>query len=421
MRIFRALAGTALALGVGSLSACQGFLEVTNPGPIQDEALFDPDAVPGLVVGMSADLSEGLDEVVRISAIASDELAHGGSYTEEGLWVRGIIRSDQVNGLWSDMHRTRFVAESGIERMKGIAAYNYEGNVLSARANLFAGLANRLAGENLCEAVINNGPAQDHKIHFERAEDYLDEAIRIASTAGITGATDVLRAAYGARASVRAWQGNWTGAAADAALVPREFVFNAIYSLNSARENNSLVQETYVRREFSVFGTPWAQVFRDPRAPWDTAKTSSGGIQRGQDGSTNYFIQRKYQDLGADIPLVKGTEMLMLRAEAELRNGNIGPAFTFINQQRAFHNLPALTPPATLLEAWRTLSHERGAVVWLEARRLWDLRRWYGEGGERQAVVLERVPAFATRDKCIPISIEELQTNPNLRDRVATG
>jgi hypothetical protein len=419
MHIFRTLSRLALAAAVASLVACEGFLEVTNPGPIQDEALNDPDAVPGLVIGMSADLSEGLDEVVRITAIASDELAHGGSYGPEGLWYRGTILPDQVNAHWNDLHRTRFVAESGIERMKGITGYTYENNALSARANLFAGLANRVAGENACEAVINNGPAEDHKVHFQRAEPYLTEAIRIASSPQTTGATDILAAAYGARASVRAWLGNWAGAVQDAQQVPTNFVYNAVYSLNSARENNSLVQETYVRREFTVFGTPWAQVFNDPRVPWDTIKTSSGAIQKGQDGRTNFFRQRKYVDLGADIPVVKGTEMRMLQAEAELRSGNIGPAFTFINQQRAFYNRPALTPPATLLEAWRTLSVERGAVTWLEARRLWDLRRWYGEGGDPQTVVLERVPAFATRDKCIPISHEELQTNPNLRDRLS--
>jgi hypothetical protein len=29
--------------------------------------------------------------------------------------------------------------------------------------------------------------------------------------------------------------------------------------------------------------------------------------------------------------------------------------------------------------------------------------------------VLERIPMFAERDKCIPISRDEQQTNPNLR------
>ena len=69
---------------------------------------------------MSADLSDILSFVVRIDAIASDELGHGGSYTPEGLWVRGIIRPEDVNDLWARMQRIRYEAESGVERMKNI-------------------------------------------------------------------------------------------------------------------------------------------------------------------------------------------------------------------------------------------------------------------------------------------------------------
>jgi hypothetical protein len=408
----------ALVAALASASACKGFLDVENPGPIEDKNLQTPDAIPSLVTGMSADLSEELDEIVRLTSVAADELAHGGSYAGEGLWYRGIIDPEDVNGRWADMHKARHEAETGIERIKGmqgINAFDYNTSREYARANLFAGLANRLLGEVTCEAVIENGPAEAHTVHFARAEPYFAEAIRVASA--ITGSTDIVRAAHGGRASVRAWQGNWAGAVTDAQQVPTSFVFNAIYSINSTRERNELVFETNNRREYTVFNTAWAQVFNDPRVPWDTVKTSSGAIQKGQNGFTNFFRQRKYVDLGADIPLVKGTEMLMLRAENELRNGNIAASFTLINQQRSFYNLPALTPAATLIDAWRVLGRERGAVTWIEARRLWDLRRWYDQGGDPQTMVLERISGFATRDKCIPISQQELQTNPNLQGR----
>jgi starch-binding outer membrane protein, SusD/RagB family len=409
-----------LAAGLASIGACKGFLDVENPGPIEDKNLQTPDAIPSLVTGMSADLSEELDEIVRLTSVVGDELAHGGSYAPEGFWRRGIIRPEDVNGQWEDMHKARFEAESGIERIKGMQgqqAYDYNRDLRYARANLFAGFANRLLGENVCEAVINKGPAEPHTVHFSRAEPYFTEAIRVAEVdTTVSGAQDIRRAAYGGRASVRAWLGNWTGAVADAQRVPTSFVYNAIYSANSTRERNELAQETGVgRREYTVYNTPWAQVFRDPRVPWDTVKTSSGAIQRGQDGSTPFFRQRKHPELTSDIALVKGTEMQMLRAENELRNGNIGEAYNRINAQRAQYGLPALTPAETPAEAWRVLGRERGAVVWLEARRLWDLRRWYDQGGDARAMVLERIPAFAERDKCIPISRSERETNPNLQ------
>ena len=395
----------ALAASAGTLAGCS--LDVTNPGPIEDTKLQTPDAVPALVVGMSADYANVYDEMVRITAIASDELGHGGSYTQEGLWVRGIIRPEDVNGLWSGMHRARFEAESGIDRFKAFsgASFDYGTSVYSARANLFAGLTNRLLGETVCGAVFDNGPLQSDSAYFQRADTFFTEAIKIALVA--KGATDVLNAAYGGRASVRAWLGNWDAAIADAALVPTAFVYNAIFSSNSTRENNSLVQETYVRREFSVYNTSWAQVFKDPRVPWDTIKTSNGAIQTGQDGKTPYFRQAKYIDLGADIPVVKGTEMRLLQAEAALRKSNIPSAYDFMNQARANYKMAALTPAADLATAWKTLEFERGATLWLEARRLWDLRRWGADSGPAKNTFL------AARDKAVPVSLEEYQTNPN--------
>jgi len=409
MRTNGKLVALALLAAVSALSACKGFLDVSNPGPIADASLQTPDAVPALVVGMSADYANVYDEMVRISAIASDEMGHGGSYTQEGLWVRGIIRPEDVNDLWSSMHRARFEAESGIDRMKGFdgqSGFFYDKSIYSARGNLFAGLTNRLLGETTCAAVFNDGPQESDSAYFTRAETYFTEAIRIASATN--GATDILNAAYGGRATVRAWQGNWDGAVTDATQVPAAFVYYALFSTNSTRENNSLVQETYVRREFSLYNTMWAKVFNDPRVPWDTIKTSNGAIQTGQDGKTPFFRQRKYIDLGADIPVVKGTEMLLLRAEAALRKNDIAGAFAQINAARANYKMAALAVPSDGASAWQTLEFERGATLWLEARRLWDLRRWMVD-----PIAAARNTFLTGRDKAVPISLQEYQTNPN--------
>jgi hypothetical protein len=364
---------------------------------------------------MAFDLSRAVNVAIQALPIIGDELYHGGSYTPEGLFNRGIIRPEDVNGLWGGIQRARWVSESGIERMKTVLGQGFATNALSARAYIYAGLANRLAGETLCEAVIDGGPAEDAKIHFVRAEANFTQAITIANALSGAIKDSLLRVAYGGRASVRAWQGKWAEAVADAALVPTSYVFVAPFSTNTTAENNDLVTETNDRSEYTVFNSQWAQVFKDPRVPWDTIKTSSGAIQNGQDGRTPFLRQRKYVGKGADVPLVKGTEMLLLRAEAALRNNDVPGATTLINQQRAFYSttanpLPALTA-TTAADAWRILQKERGAALWLETRRLWDLRRWNAEPPPIQNTFLNN------RDKCIPISLNELQSNPNLRNR----
>jgi starch-binding outer membrane protein, SusD/RagB family len=406
MRRAVSLAGVALLAGCNSL-------DVSNPGPIADVDLDKASAMPGLVTGMAFDLSRAMDAMTQETAIMADELYHGGSYTNEGLFNRGIIRFEDVNGMWGDMHRARWVAEAGIVRMKAVLGTAFDTSPLSARANIYAGLANRLLGETVCSAVIDGGASQDHKVHFARAEAHFSEAVRIAT--GLTGSIrdSLLRVSYGGRASVRAWQGKWTEAAADAALVPTSYVFVAPFSTNTTTENNDLAFETTTRSEYTVFNTQWAQVFRDPRVPWDTVRTTSGAIAVGQDGRTTFFRQRKYTTLASDIPLVKGTEMLVLRAEAALRANDVPGALALINQARAFQNtantpLPPLAA-TTAAQLWPILQKERGAITWLESRRFWDLRRWNTEAAPIKSSYLD------TRDKCIPISQNEVNSNPNLR------
>ncbi|HEX2090936.1 MAG TPA: RagB/SusD family nutrient uptake outer membrane protein [Longimicrobiaceae bacterium] len=406
----------ALLAGALVLPACDGLFEVSNPGPIPDEELNTIGAMPSLVNGMSADLAFALSEVIQTLSILSDDLYHGGSYTAEGLYNRGVVRPEDVDGDWGDMHRARWVAEDGIRRMKEVMGAEFDRSPLAARAYLYAGFSNRLLGENVCTAVFDRGPGQDHKEHFKRAEGHFSEALRIATA---INNTTLRNAALGGRASVRAYQGKWSEAVQDAALVPTSFTYNALYSLNTSRENNDLVFETYSRREYTVFSTQWARVFRDPRVPWDTVKQANGQPQRGQDGRTPFFQQRKYQSLDSDIPLTKGTEMLMLRAEAALRASDIAGATALINQQRAAYGLAALPAPANTDAAWRTLQKERGAVLWLEARRFGDLRRWYAEGLRQfmQEPGDPRLAVWGTRAQCIPVSDEERRTNPNFRNQ----
>jgi starch-binding outer membrane protein, SusD/RagB family len=386
---------------------------VTNPGPVEDAQLNTPEAMTGVVTGMSGDLSAGLDDLIFDNSIMADELAHGGSYTPEGLFWRGIIRPEDVNGLWTGMQTARWTAENGIERMKTVLKESFESFSLTPRAYVLAGVANRMLGENLCSTAIDGGPEQPNTVHFTRAETAFSEAIRIAAA---QNNAQFLNAARVGRASVLAAQGKWDQAVADAQLVPTNFVYNAFFAANSTREQNLVYQETNVRNELTVFSTPWANVFRDPRVPWDTIyQGASRAIQKGQDGKTNMFRQKKYVSHDTEVPIAKGTEARMIEAEAALRRGDIAAAFTQINLARAiFTNtsgarvLPDLPAAATLADAWRTLQTERGAHLWLESRRLWDLRRWNAETGPARNTFLDG------RDKCIPISRTERLSNPNL-------
>src|SRR5690606_35861210 len=125
-------------------------------------------------------------------------------------------------------------------------------------------------------------------------------------------------------------------------------------------------------------------------------------------GHLRWICHQRFHDNGAEIALAKGTEMLLLRAEAALRNGDVPGAMALINQARAQHGLPELDASAEA-EAWPILHRERGAELWLDGRRFWDLRRWYEETGPAHHDFL------SGRDRCVPISENERLSNRNLR------
>jgi hypothetical protein len=398
---YRRRVGATLA-GLASLSLLAGCdFKVTNPGPLLDEQLDTPAAIPALVNGMGGDLSNAIGNFLTRGALAGLELVHSGNFAAERQFFIGQVRAEDVNGDWARMQSARWVAENGLVRMKTILGTAFETNANTPRAYVYAGYANRFLGENVCETAIDGGPKQPNTVHFVRAESLFTRAITIARALNNTA---LVNAALAGRAQVLADQGKWADAATDAALVPAAFRHNAIFSTNTTRENMDLANQTILRREVTVWNTVWVGD-RDVRTPYDTVKLANGTIQTGQDGATRFFRQRKYITLGDPMPLAKGTEMLLIRAEAALRNNDVTNAMLFINQSRTAQTLPALTA-TTVDQVWTILIRERGALLWLEGRRWFDLKRWQAEN---------RTTALTGRSLCMPISQEEVGANPNLR------
>lgn len=381
------------------LAGCD--MKVTNPGPVLDEQLSSAAAVPALVNGMGGDLSNAIGNFLTRGALSGLELVHSGNFQAERQFFIGVVRPEDVNGDWARMHTARWVAENGLARMKTVLGTAFETNTNTPRAYVYAGFANRFLGENVCETTIDGGPKLPNTEHFVRAESLFTRAIAIATAQNNTALVNAARAG---RAQVLADQGKWTEAATDAALVPAAFRHNAIFSINTTRENLDLANQTVVRREVTVWNTVWV-ADRDTRTPYDTVKTSSGAIMTGQDGTTRFFRQRKYTTLGDPVALAKGTEMLLIRAEAALRANDLTNAMSFINQERATSSLTPLTA-TTIDQGYQHLMRERGAVLWLEGRRWFDLKRWFSEG---------KNTSLQGRSLCMPISQEEVGSNANLR------
>ena len=374
-------------------------LDVEAPGRIADSDLNIVNAMAGIAAGASYNLTDALDAAVADLSMAALDLGHGGSY-DFGAIPIGIFTADVEDwGEYTTMSRARWTAEHGLMRMQEVfGPTQYEKEVSVAKTYLAGGFANRLLGEAQCRVNFDGGPDLPHTEAFTRADSMFTRAIVVGTAAGTTAA-DIVTAAYGGRASIRAWMGQWDAAVADAANVPTAFVWNSTFS---STNTNYIWQETNVRREMTVSTVMWANVFGDPRVPWVPT------TQMGQDGQTPFSLQLKYMANDSDIPLTHGAEMRVLQAEDALRRSDYTGAETYLNQARANWSMAPLTLSTTPTDAWATLRFERYATLWMEGRKLWDWRRWSVEG----APMLD--PASVGRDKCFPISQAEQRANPNI-------
>ena len=432
-RFARLLPAVSMVFAVALTGCGDDFFDVKNPGAILDEDLNSAKGVDALVVGMSSDFSEGYDGQSFLNARGGDEMSGGGSYYLTGEVRRGLIVSEDINGFWNDAQRARWVAEGGLERMKKIGNYDFEGNDLTARAYLLAGFANRWLAENFCYVVYSapyeddTGEALPKSAGFQRAIGHYNAAIQ-------HGSGDIVTAARGGLAQAYVGLGDWGQAASYAAQVPTNFVFNAIYSDNSGREENEIYFETHRRSEMSVYSTYIETLGPDgdPRTPWtdcSTPGTCQAGDAGAGDANNPHLQQEKYPELGSDIPLVKGTEMRLIEAEAELRGGNLNAAMAKINEVRAFHGLDPLTATSIgsgftyewdSMTGWDILDREYLVTNWLEGRRLFQFHRWKHQDGWTHPYLTgkhhlyELVPS--ERFTCYPIADSECQVNPLVKD-----
>lgn len=422
-RALRRRAGVLTAALLMAGAGCEGYTEVTNPGPIQDEFLDSPEAHAAMVQGMGRALSAGLNYIGYTGAAITREIHPSGSTGTFGItnrWQQGFLEADdtELDDHWQEAQRARWLAENGISRIQNVPA----SAGLLPQARLYAGFANRLLGENYCQAVIDGGAPTSHTVFLERAEAHFTEAIQL-------GSGDLRTAAYAGRASVRATLGDWTAAVEDAAEVADDFVYRMPYfNVGDDDQRNRIQWASYAQpyKAHTLWNTKYEAVGLsennpdgDPRVPFRVTD-EVGDAAISCCGNVAWWPQQKYTDPAAPIALSKGAEMRLIEAEAALRSGDWGAALAIINGVRARAGVDAAVA-TNADETWTALKNERGIVLWLEGRRLGDMRRWDAEGQPGAYHPLERPSGdintgshLVRQDLCFPIPPSEQETNPNV-------
>lgn len=405
------------------LGACS--FEVTNPGPVPDDVLNDPGSYPAIVRGVQYNLSRAVSIDAYYGAVAAKEYSTAGRVIATKLpSVFGQLSVDDMAGgagTWNWSHGARWQAENGVERLRAALGDGFATNKFAGQLLMFAALTNRVLGENMCEAVIDGGPAQPHTVHLTRAEAYATEGIDVATAANDPATANAARAV---RASVRLYLGKFAEAATDAAAVPSSFVLSAPFDeqvRNLVVESNDFALSGSTGfRAHTVWRTFFENYYRttgDPRVPWDSLVSR----RFGEFTNILWDFQQKYTAYGSAIRLASGREMRLVEAEVALRNSDITAAMNLINGIRTTVNSRLNGQPlqpwtaSTLREAWDALKRERSIELWLEARTMGDLRRWIADGTYPAMFTIGPENDVANRIRlCMPITRGERQTNSNL-------
>lgn len=453
------------------LAACD--TSITNPGPVPDDDLNNPLAYNAIVTGARLALARayGSDAtnggvIAYWGAAVAFEINPAGSTGSFGLPViiqAGTITPTIANGEWTAANLARFVAEDALRRFATVAAQDPARAATprqQSEAALYAGYANRLLGENFCGAVLpvvnadgstSPGDSTAHTDYFLRAEQHFTDAIQLA--AGVTPDTTrqrIINAARAGRASARldlaSWgvggTAKWDEAEADAAsITSNTFVFQLPYSEQDQNQYNYIywARSSTPYRAHTQWGTFFEQYYRtsrDPRVRWDTTAQLGDAAVAKFGGHVPWWPEAKHAAKNSPVNLSSGWEMRLIEAERRLVAADVPGAITLMNQRRTNLAQAAYSSVGVSVDsAWALLKLERQLELWLEARRLGDVRRWITnnvpgalrDGHYRNAsgalvstpVESMTLPIPGTnppqsRSLCFPIGQNEHDTNPNI-------
>lgn len=405
-KLIRASAGLATLL----LVSCK--MDVINPGVI-DASQFDPSGdAATLSLSAQSNFYKAYTGSVYWSAFFSGEAIVGAVRQETNDVGRRVATSStsDVGNAWSTLQRSLATNELTVQTLAEGA--NAASDINLARAYMNAGFSLILIAETYCQGDILVGPPLTPAQMLDSAIVRFKQAVTIggaAAAGGVAEGTKVLNASNVGLARASLQKKDYAVANTYAALVPVNFVYNAV-TVDDA-SNRALGNSTY---NYDIGGklivVPDAyRALNDPRVAWKDAATKA------QDTGLQYYQQLKYTGYATPIRVASGLEASYIAAEAQLQTGNAGPATTLIGARRAANGQPAFTGngnTAILAE----LMDQRAREFWLEMKHLGDWQRnpaatpYVGAPGSPYYKAVQG--AFGSA-MCLPVPLSEVIANPN--------
>ncbi|HEX8361907.1 MAG TPA: hypothetical protein VF613_17440 [Longimicrobium sp.] len=430
----RAAALAALLALPAALAGCGDFLEVENPGFIEEPKLSDSTYIPLMVNGVIGEYQATQSVYAYRTAVFTDELRNhfGAAGGEEYLFDQRRVTPD--NGthsffLYAPMQRTRFLADSVASRLRGLLADSAGRDRRLARVQAYSGHSYLILAEGLCNSPIDVSAPLPPDSLFNRAIVRFDDAIRIATAAkAVAGAPAAVTLSadsiinFARVGAARAYlnMGNMAKALELARPVPAAFEFRASYSKNSTRETSEFFRRMVTPAWASLSNTPFEAIKNDPRVPrpatLSPVQGGSGFVPRPPSSFSGYTATLTGGEWteGGTVRIASGLEARYIVAEAE---GVNAANLLFVNQRRAIGEQVALPAGTTEAEYQAALRDQRRRDFYLDGHRLGDLRRYlrlYNVNDFPTGSYLGSTTLNYGDQTCLPLNLAEIDNNPNV-------
>jgi hypothetical protein len=372
MKSYRKIALSAAVLcSVLASTACSDFLEVTNPGTLEADAIDADRDRTLLSQSVWQAFVSRLGEMHVYAAWFTNEARVGDTFPTRNDYGRRDIpeNNGDNNTRWNNLHATIQFGEEVARRIEGA------GNTLDlARAYLASGYSMIAVGEIFCEATlaeswtVARGPITSSAI-LDSAIVRLQRANDVARALTGTDATQIANAALVGIARAHLQNGRKPQASATAAQVPASFVMNVLHMDDPANRGLGNTVWSYSESRISLVVPPEFMAMAtagDPRIAFVDAGRPA------QDGVLRFIRQNKYKGWADPERLASGLEAQYIRVEAD---GNAAAMLTFINERRAVGRQTPLAATTDMNVLMRELMEQKTRDFWLEGKRVGDFRR----------------------------------------------
>jgi len=416
-----ALSVAAMVATASIVAACNSseLLDVETPAAVPVEMIDDPKNATLMVNSVVADFECALGSTIAVEGIISDELADAqlgaaawpydrrdANTQTSGSYGTNPCTNNQTPGIYNPLATARWDADHAITNLTKWTDAEVPGRqALLAKAGVYAGFSYSLIGMAMCSAAFDLGPEVQQAAIFPLAEARFTAAI---AEAQASQSTTLLNAAYVGRARVRLFQGNKAGAAADAALVPADFVLNA----GNDATDNRLYNRIYSIIQRNGFYTVEAlsRNLTTEKGEVDPRSASKLTTTKPADAKSAIWAPNKYANESAPTRIASYEEARLILAEAQ----GGAQAVTIINALRAAAGLQAYTGATDAASIQALIIDERRRALFLEGFRNYDMQRFNVPFNPAVGTAYPLKGGTYGNTRCLPLPDVERFNNPNI-------